>query len=160
MNSETTNSHLFPRSELWRNAGVACAIIGLLTMLVYFRSLQAPCYIDDFPYVVQNPLIQSVPGVFDQEAILASQVDADVKNSVLTRPLSYLTFSLNYALHGTDVRGYHLVNTLIHIGIFVVLRQFRLEIGEHVEVGPKGRPVIHVRRVNALPIKALAGNPF
>jgi tetratricopeptide (TPR) repeat protein len=31
------------------------------------------------------------------------------------RPLPYYTFALNRALHGTDVRGYHLVNLAIHV---------------------------------------------
>jgi tetratricopeptide (TPR) repeat protein len=32
-----------------------------------------------------------------------------------SRPLGILTFALNYYFHGLDVRGYHLVNLLIHL---------------------------------------------
>lgn len=32
-----------------------------------------------------------------------------------TRPLGYLTFAVNYALHGTAVFGYHVVNLTIHL---------------------------------------------
>ncbi|MBI4689869.1 MAG: hypothetical protein HY754_06345, partial [Nitrospirae bacterium] len=35
--------------------------------------------------------------------------------AVKSRYISYLTFALNYKLHGLDVTGYHIFNLAIHI---------------------------------------------
>jgi tetratricopeptide (TPR) repeat protein len=37
------------------------------------------------------------------------------------RPVAFFTFALNYALHGTQVWGYHAVNLAIHVGAACVL---------------------------------------
>jgi hypothetical protein len=38
-----------------------------------------------------------------------------------TRPLAYLTFALNYFVHGFDLTGYHVVNIVIHIVTAILL---------------------------------------
>jgi hypothetical protein len=43
-------------------------------------------------------------------------IDSDVKNNLILRPLTYFSFAVNYALHDFDVFGYHLVSLLLHIG--------------------------------------------
>ncbi|MBM3820059.1 MAG: tetratricopeptide repeat protein [Acidimicrobiia bacterium] len=40
---------------------------------------------------------------------------------VAGRPVVNLSFAINYALHGLDVRGYHVVNIAIHIGCALLL---------------------------------------
>lgn len=99
---------------LLRRPAILCVAIWLLVLIVYGRTLSVPFYFDDYSYVAQNPLIASPGSLFDRELIVSAEVYEDVKNSVLTRPVSYLSFALNHLLDGTDVRGYHLVNILIH----------------------------------------------
>ena len=43
---------------------------------------------------------------------------------VAARPLENLSFAVNYAIHGTDVVGYHIGNLFIHM--LVALAQFAL----------------------------------
>jgi len=93
----------------------ALFLIMLLCALVYSRTLAVPFYFDDYSYVIDNPFIRSMGDIFDRELLAASSVYVDIKNSVLSRPLSYLTFSLNYLLNGASPAGYHLVNIGIHM---------------------------------------------
>jgi tetratricopeptide (TPR) repeat protein len=70
----------------------------------------------------------SVPMVFDDlltiQANSGVQFGENLRPSIwATRPVLYLTFALNYRLHGQEVWGYHLVNFALHIlnGILVLL---------------------------------------
>jgi len=93
----------------------ACLIVIMLAVIVYARTLDVPFYFDDYTYIVDNPIIHTLGGVFDREIISQAVVDnQDVKKSVLSRPLPYLTFAVNYALHRTSLGGYHAVNIAIH----------------------------------------------
>lgn len=91
------------------------ACLCLLCVVVYANSLSVPFYFDDYSYIVQNPFIRTIGGIFDKDLITRTPLYDDVKSSVITRPLSYLTFALNYAAHQTSAVGYHFVNILIHI---------------------------------------------
>jgi hypothetical protein len=56
------------------------------------------------------------------------------------RIVGYFTFALNYHVGGTDVRGYHIVNLLIHLinsvlVYFLVLLTFRTPYFKAVESG-------------------------
>ena len=66
-------------------------------LMAYANTFRAPFIFDDWKVIVGNPEISrlSVP--------LGSRWVVD------------LTFRLNYALHGFNVAGYHLVNLLIHL---------------------------------------------
>ncbi|MBI5640916.1 MAG: tetratricopeptide repeat protein, partial [Nitrospirae bacterium] len=55
---------------------------------------------DDFEYVYGNPLIQSL-------SLFKDMTDP--------RHVGYLSFALNYAVHGNTPFGFHLVNLVIHI---------------------------------------------
>lgn len=90
-------------------------LIAALVAICYFRTVGVPFYFDDYTYILGNPFIRTLWGVFDHEAILQTDVLIDVRNSVLSRPLTYFSFALNYFVHQDGVAGYHLVNILIHI---------------------------------------------
>ncbi len=93
----------------------AFTCIGFLCVMVYANSLDVPFYFDDYSYIVQNPFIRSFGGIFDKDLILGTPLYEDIKNSVISRPLSYITFALNFAIHQTSVSGYHLFNIAIHL---------------------------------------------
>ena len=86
-------------------------LISLTCILAYSNTMNVPFIFDDIPIVASNPLIRDVGNFFD----------IGVMND--HRYVGKLTFALNYALHGLDVRGYHLVNLLIHVvnGVLVYL---------------------------------------
>ena len=91
---------------------VHVALIVVLGFLIYARTLQAPFVLDDYGSIVNNPLITD----------LSYFLDADSGKSFfgyggfLSRNFGYLTFALNYRLHGLDLAGYHLANIAIHLG--------------------------------------------
>lgn len=90
-------------------------------ILLYLPTLSHPFVFDDYIYLVNNPVIKG----FERFALLGnvpefvrSQTtqlpDKDLAINFVLRPVTYLTFCINYALGGLDVRGYRLVNIIIH----------------------------------------------
>lgn len=78
-------------------------LLAVSIVFVYYGSLSAPMVLDDIRTIVDNPAIQD-PANFTKPSAL-----------VRPRPLTDLTYALNYALDGTNPDGYRLVNIFIHI---------------------------------------------
>ncbi len=76
-------------------------------LLVYSNSLSAPFIFDDVRLISQNPVIEGWPSW-------------DLLTST-NRPVFMLSLVANHAAGGLDVRGYHLVNVLVHIGASLTL---------------------------------------
>ena len=74
------------------------AAVGLVTIGVFSSGLHGQMMFDDYRSIIGNSDIEHFPDV-----ILGS-----------TRPLTELTFFVNYALHGASVVPYHVVNILLH----------------------------------------------
>jgi tetratricopeptide (TPR) repeat protein len=85
----------------------ALALIAIV-LLAYANSLAGEFVFDDQSSVVENTSIRSLwpPG-----AVLLPPAEA----GICGRPFANLTMALNYALHGLDVRGYHVVNLSLHV---------------------------------------------
>ena len=84
--------------------------IGLITVCVfsiYWHTLHYPFLFDDIHDIVNNLAIRSLAS----KAILTS-----------SRPLAYLSFAVNYRLHGLTVEGYRLINILIHLTTALLVR--------------------------------------
>ncbi|MFZ1037567.1 MAG: hypothetical protein WAN57_10215, partial [Smithella sp.] len=82
----------------------------IILILIYSNSFYGDWHFDDFANIVINPHIQ-----------IKSFSLAEIKHCMygiyhdrLLRPLSYLSFALNYKLGGMDVFGFHVVNFIIH----------------------------------------------
>ncbi len=101
--------------NLWHDPFVHVVLIIATAFFVYFNTVTIPFMFDDFTYLVNNPAIKDFSYFRDSNLILKLGINEDVKNNFILRPLSYFSFAINYALHGLDVRGYHIVNLLIHI---------------------------------------------
>jgi len=96
--------------DIGRAGGVAwrAAAIALAVVLTYANSLRAPFVIDDQAAIVQNEQIRDLSR---PSAVLLP----DSESPVAGRPLVSLSFALNYAAGGLDVRGYHAVNVAVHV---------------------------------------------
>lgn len=108
----TGNLTELPAGQTGRTRAVAVLML-LAVVGVYCRSFESPLVFDGEKQIVNNTAIRSVGPPFGW----------------LTehrRPVAYLTFAVNYAVHGLDVRGYHLVNVAIHLAAAVVLYQLLL----------------------------------
>lgn len=77
----------------WMPVALVAAVFA-----VYSNTLQSPFVLDDFGAIVQNGRIRTLwPPPLE-----------------VFRPVSQITFALNYALHGLDLPGWHLTNMGLH----------------------------------------------
>ncbi len=96
----------FPRPWL-----AAALLIGA-GMLAYSNSFCGVFVFDDRLEILRNPALQRLWPL--GKAMFGG-------NSLPARPLPYYTFAINYALHGTNVWGYHALNLAIHVAAGLVL---------------------------------------
>jgi tetratricopeptide (TPR) repeat protein len=91
-----------------------------LTALIYSNTLDSPWQLDDFDNITFNTGIHINDLEFDS---LASAVRHTFNDGRINRPVSYLSFALNWYFGKTDPSGYHIANTAIHIitAIFLYL---------------------------------------
>lgn len=86
----------------------------LLTTIIitcYSGSLENSWHFDDFPNIVKNKNIQIENLSWNQikKSFYSHNEDR------ISRPLSGLSFALNYLFFGLDLKSYHIVNILIHV---------------------------------------------
>lgn len=88
--------------DLQKNKGAVVAFFAIAGFLLYLSGLKAPWYFDDFPNIVNNPLVtdlgRAFAGIFQQ------------------RGVAFLTFAINHALTGMDPLWFRLTNITLHIG--------------------------------------------
>jgi len=87
------------------------AALGLIITLlaIYHNSFFGPFVFDDIPAILENPTIRSL-----SDLSLALSPPHGKGFTVEGRPLLNLSLAFNYALSGTDVWSYHLLNLIIH----------------------------------------------
>jgi tetratricopeptide (TPR) repeat protein len=89
-------------------ASVVAIVVGLAALFAYFNSLHGVLLLDD-PALLQP-----------------SQLRTPLGGTLAVRPVVSLSFTLNYWLDGMNLRGYHVVNVLIHylaaLTLFAIVR--------------------------------------
>lgn len=110
------DAHRPVRAKARWPAVAAGVIIALAALVAYRDCFRAPFIFDDEWAVTKNPTIRHLSRI---GTVLA----ADTGNGagVRGRPMINLSLAINYALGGTDVRGYHATNLAIHILAALVL---------------------------------------
>ena len=143
-------------------------LIGLC-LISYSRTLDVPFTLDDVSCVATNPFIRDFSNYFDRLALektfaASPGVFEDTRNSFITRPLSYLTFSLNYYFHGYSLAGYHLVNTVIHtvnaILVFLLVQASMHLLISKKELDPEQRSSQWISHVSFLTAALFAVHPL
>lgn len=88
------------------------AVAGLVgaIFVAYHNSFSGPFVFDDGPGILGNPSIRHLSELGD---VLSPPTDRG--QTVGGRPLVNLSLAINYALGGTEVRGYHVFNLLVHL---------------------------------------------
>jgi tetratricopeptide (TPR) repeat protein len=97
--------------RLFNKKAVHLLLISITGLLIYSNTLNSPFQWDETEYLVKNPIVRDLH-------YFAETSDAEgfpVYNGLITRYIGYLTFALNYRIHGFDVTGYHVVNFFIHL---------------------------------------------
>ena len=82
--------------------------IGLLCIGIYCNALDSPFVFDDLTNIKDNPSIRITRLDFD--SLRAAGFESRSKN----RPVANVSFALNYYFGDYQVRGYHVVNVIIH----------------------------------------------
>lgn len=110
-------------SKLPHVAVVHAVLILIAGTLCYVHTFTVPFIFDDYWCVVTNPAIRNFDYFPDTKKVFYLDINADIKNNIVLRPITYFSFALNFATHQLDLFGYHLVNLLLHLAnaLFVYL---------------------------------------
>ena len=84
-------------------------LLPLLILITYSHSLHSPFVFDDIEHVASNPAIQI------SDLTFKNLRQAAVESPLSARPITYITFAINYFFHGHEVYGYRLLNMAIHM---------------------------------------------
>lgn len=96
------------------------------TFLVYLPSFGNQFIWDDEQFIYRNQYVQD----FNISKILTTNTIAGAgENSNYYRPLTTLSFAIDYQLWGDSVAGFHFTNTLLHSLAGIMLFLFLIEIG-------------------------------
>jgi Flp pilus assembly protein TadD len=93
-------------------------MLPLLILITYSHTLHSPFVFDDIRNVSSNQAIQISDLTFKNLRHAAE------KSPLSARPVSYITFAVNYFFHQHEVYGYRLVNLVIHMLNGVLLYLF------------------------------------
>lgn len=99
---------------LSRRIGWRPLLIFVLTVLSYSTAVTSPLLFDDQSSIVSNASIRTLTP-------LQGPLSPPRETPVAGRPLVNLTFAINYATDGLGVRGYHVTNIAIHVGVALLL---------------------------------------
>ena len=92
--------------------------LALIVILIYANTIDSPFIFDSRNNIESNPHIRI------SKLTLNELAGAALKSPTKQRPLSNISFALNYYLHGYNVVGFHVVNILIHISTGFLLYFF------------------------------------
>lgn len=102
---------LGPNQKRYLSPRLALLMIFLLCVAAYLRGLFGSFIFDDFPNIVSNTLLQTVDGTLNHWNIAALSSGS----GLFHRPISMLTFALNYYGFGMNPFAFKLVNLIIHL---------------------------------------------
>src|SRR5208283_4988887 len=112
-----------------RRPGILLPMLGLVTFVLYSGSLSFEFVWDDWPQIVNNPIIRTwsnLPRAFTSD--LWYHV---ARHQVYYRPLFVAWSMLNYSLFGLRPWGWHQAAVLLHVGavvsVFWLVRRLGLE---------------------------------
>ena len=116
----------FSSLSLANNSFIHVVCLVFLIVIIYSNTLNGPFQWDESEFIVKNPIIKDLH-------YFSNPSDANgvkLYSAFINRYIGYLTFALNYRIHGFSVTGYHIVNIAIHIAnsllvYFLVLLTFR-----------------------------------
>lgn len=101
------------------------ALLLVISVLVYANTLWNGFTMDDAVYILQNPAVN---------ALSIREIFQPTWHGVF-RPITFLTFLLNWALEGNHAFGYHLVNVALHTVVAVLLYLVLRKLLESVQNG-------------------------
>ena len=91
--------------------GLSFLLLFIIVVFSYSNTFNSSWHLDDYQSIVNNRFLH----VKEISIKSLSDVISHREYGNFTRPLSKLTFALNWYFGKDDVKGYHLVNTGIHV---------------------------------------------
>ena len=88
-------------------------LLSALILLVYSNSFNASWHFDDFQNITDNKALRLTN--LHPETLYHATFESKDNERIFYRPAAYLSFALNWYYGKTDVTGYHVVNTAVHI---------------------------------------------
>jgi Flp pilus assembly protein TadD len=117
------------------DTGVLLAILGVvvLALVAYANAIDNQFALDDIGAILENPIVRGpfrLGTIFTSNYWSAGPGTVSIDDAGLYRPLTVLSFVLDYRLFGVAPMGYHVVNVIAHVLasialLFVGLRLFR-----------------------------------
>lgn len=104
------NTH-FNLPYWWRRYLFVLLALLIILFLAYHNSFDCSWHFDDYDNITQNNNIQIKQFSWENVKKISFGI---INSNRISRPVSYLSFALNYYFGGLDVFGYHVVNFLIH----------------------------------------------
>ena len=118
------------------------AVIIFLATLVFANTLHVPFQWDGLEFIADNPIIHDLGNFTDPSGAAEHRWYGAFKS----RFVGYLSFAVNYALHGVEPFGYHVFNITVHVlnsllVFFMVLFLFRTPALLDTELAPRAGTV-------------------
>jgi tetratricopeptide (TPR) repeat protein len=113
-----------PLSPDYRGKCFSLILLSFFVFLIYSNTFRVPWLMDDYPNILEDPAIRV--DQLSMESILNIFHSSSDDEKGLYRPISRLTFAINWFFHQDDVIGYHFVNLSIHILNALLLFNFLL----------------------------------
>jgi tetratricopeptide (TPR) repeat protein len=87
-----------------------------ISILAYSNTFNAPFHLDDYPNIVNNPIIRDLSYYLEpSRAKVEGLTDSAQYPALINRYVGSLSFALNYSVHGLKVQGYHVFNVAVHV---------------------------------------------
>lgn len=94
--------------------GYMAMLIVAMVVAIYARGLNGPYIFDDKTAIEFSPNLRTLWP-------LSQALSGPDESAAAGRPVLCLTLAINHALHGLDVRGFHLVNMALHAATALLL---------------------------------------
>jgi tetratricopeptide (TPR) repeat protein len=102
------------RGSLTGSVALHLVLIAVLGLVAYSNTFDVPFHFDDKYKIVDNPAIKDLR-YFVHPSEAKGFTGFGLYNALKQRYMGYLSFALNYKIHGLEVTGYHITNLAIHI---------------------------------------------
>jgi tetratricopeptide (TPR) repeat protein len=112
----------------WVPAWVLAVVVMGFAWLVYANTLGNEFVWDDRTLIVENADVKALDGAAVEKAFTTHYWEMKEKRGGLYRPLSALSFHLDYALYGMSPRGFHFTNTVLNAGMCALVFVFLLAV--------------------------------
>lgn len=103
------------RSDVW--LACALAIVGI----VYANAIQAPFVRDDHLLIAEEPRVQELRPVWEYFAGTYWSNPSGPTNAAYYRPLTTLSFAIDYQIWSGAASGFHATNVIFHLGCVLLV---------------------------------------